>query len=844
MKFGIAGKSIQILKAIILVFICSTLVNGQRDSLKTINYGQPKTYEIGGITVLGANFSDPSAITAIAGIKVGDSVQIPGSKINSAIKALMNLKLFSNVEIVLERTIGDVAFLQYWVEERPRLSRYSYQGVKKSFHEDLNNKLDRFLVKGGIVTESIKINARNAIKDFFLEKGYRDVEVEIAEIVDNAIQNTIRLVFSIERNEKVKIQDIVFTGNKNIKSSKLRKQMKNTRPKRRLFASSKLLNKDYQEDKKKVVTYYNNSGFRDAKIIKDSIWRNEKGHLMIRIDIAEGNAYHFRNISWKGNSLYESNELSRVLGIAKGDRYNQELLESRLKFSQDGRDISALYMDRGYLFFNVEPEEIAVEGDSIDLEIRIFEGPQATIDRVIVSGNDRTKDHVVQRELRTRPGQKFSRSDILFSQRALMALGYFNPETIGINTPVNMERATVDIEYVLEEKPSDQLELSAGYGGFGLIGTLGITFNNFSVNNIFKKEAWNPLPQGDGQQLSLRAQTNGRFFQSYNASFTEPWLGGKKPNQFSVSGAYNKFSDFVDSRSFFSLVRGALGFGSRLRWPDENFVYNASLAFQQYRLNNYTQFGFTTDRGESVRTGTFNMVSLTQTIARSTIADPTFPKDGSRVSLTVALTPPYNTWRGVSGPELSVQERFGWLEYHKWNIEAQWYTTIVGKLVLKFEGKFGFLGAYNDNLGISPFERFVVGGDGLANQIVGITGRDLYALRGYKENELPANNNGAGGTVFNKLTMELRYPLSTNPNSTIYVLSFLQGGNVWTDMKDYNPFDLRRSAGLGLRVFLPMFGTLGFDYGIGFDKPDVLANPAARFTDFGTFNIVLGFEPQ
>ncbi len=836
---------------IILWFSClvsreDVLFAQRTDTLGVISYNSPKTYEVGGITVVGANFSDPAAIQSIAGIRIGDKVQIPGSRMQAATRSLMNLKLFSNVEIILERTVGEVAFLQYRVEERPRLSRYSYEGVKKSMHEDLNGKLDRFLVKGGIVTESIKINSRNAIKEFFWEKGYLDVSVDIEEIVDNAILNTIRLVFYVEKNEKVKIKDIVFVGNENILSRKLRKQMKETKPKRRLFSSSKWIASDYEEDKKKILSFYNNSGYRDARILKDSLWRTESGELMIQIFMEEGNAYHFRNIIWKGNSLYESDELSRVLGIAKGDKYNQELLENRLKFSQDGRDISALYMDRGYLFFNVDPEEIAVEGDSIDLEIRIFEGPQATIDKVIIKGNDRTKEHVVRRELRTRPGNKFSRSDILFSQRALMALGYFNPETMGINTPVNMERATVDIEFDLEEKPSDQLELSAGYGGFGLIGTLGITFNNFSVNNIFKKESWNPLPQGDGQQLSLRAQTNGRFFQSYNVSFMEPWLGGKKPNQLSVMGNYNKFSDFINPNSFFALARVSLGFGSRMRWPDENFVYNASLSYQQYNLSQYTQFGFVTDRGEVVSNGAFNMINLSQSLTRTTIADPTFPKDGSRISLTVALTPPYSLIKG-NGSELSeapVLERYRWLEYHKWNVLAEWYTTLVEKLVLKFEGKFGVLGAYDSRLGIIPFERFLLGGDGLQNQLVGITGQDLYASRGYAETDFPGNNGRAGGTAFTKMTMELRYPLSTNPNSTIYVTSFLQGGNVWANSKDFNPFDLRRSAGLGLRVFLPMFGTLGFDYGIGFDKPGVLANPAAKFTDFGAFNIVLGFEPQ
>lgn len=834
------------------ICLCPFLLGAQEvDTLDVMSYTEPKDFEIGGITVVGANFSDDNAIIGVTGLKVGEKIRIPGPEIPKAIKALWKLRLFTDVKVVQEKVIGDVIFLEVHLQERPRLSRHTFRGVKKSYHDDLNDEVNRFLLKGGIVTENIKVNSSEAIQDFFIEKGFLDIAVDVSETPDSARINSVLLIFDIDRGTRVKIQDITFSGNDNILDKKLRKQMKNTKRKKKIFSASKLIKNEFEEDKGQIVAYYNKLGYRDARVMRDSIWRNEDGRLMLNLTVREGNQYYFRNIGWKGNTIYETAALASVLGINKGDIYNQELLETRLRFSQDGRDVSTQYMDNGYLFFQVDPTEVAIDGDSIDLEIRIFEGPQATIDKVVIAGNDRTHEHVIRRELRTKPGAKFSRSDIIRSQREIVNLGYFNPEALGINTPVNPNRGTVDIEYTVEEKPSDQLELSAGWGGFRrVIGTLGVSFNNFSLRNMFKGEAWRPLPQGDGQRLSIRAQTNGEFYQSYNVSLTEPWLGGRKPNAFTVAGFYNRFAFTGQS---FNISQISVSLGTRLRWPDDNFISSTAVNIQALNLNNWTNFR--TDDGTIVNSGKFNNFSVKQTLARSTVGDPLYPASGSKISLSVQLTPPYSIFnKNANYAEQTPEERFKWLEYHKWRFDAEWYTTLAGgndpssnagKLVLKAQAKIGILGFYNRDIGTSPFERFQVGGDGINNQQFGFAGVDIISLRGYEENQLEANldPNGTSATVptpvFDKFTLELRYPLSVNPSSTIYVLAFAQGGNTWRSLRDFNPFDLKRSVGMGLRVFLPMFGTIGFDYGIGFDKPG-----ERSFSNLGDFNIILGFEPE
>lgn len=823
------------------------------DSLPIFDYSSSMDFEIGGITVKGAEYSDDNAVIGVTGLKVGAKIRIPGPVIPKAIKSLWKLRLFTDVQIIKEKTIGDVIFLQIIVKEQPRLFRHSFKGAKKSHHDDLNEIVDRFLPKGGVVTQNAKTNAKEGIEEYYIEKGYLDANVKIEQYPDTSRINSVRLVYDVNRGKKVKIAEIIFTGNKAVKARKLRKKMKNTKHKKRLFASSKYIKDDFEEDKKSIVDYYNTIGYRDARILKDSTWRNKDGHLILKVDIEEGNPYYFNNIVWKGNSIYDTKTLKGVLGIEKGDIYNQELLNTRLSFSQEGRDVSTLYMDNGYLFFRVDPIETAVYGDSIDLEIRIFEGPQATIDKVTISGNDRTNEHVIRRELRTMPGKKFSRTDIIRSQRQLMNLGYFNPEALGINTPVNPQRGTVDIEYDLEERPSDQLELSAGWGGYqGVIGTLGVSFNNFSIRNFFNKEAWQPVPMGDGQRLSLRAQSNGKFYQSYNLSFTEPWLGGKKPTSLSVGGYFNRLQlgeKGLQGYGKFDILNGSVSLGTRLNWPDDNFIYSAAVNLQSIQLDNYPR-GFLTDQGENVKDGKFRNFSLKQSLTRSTINEPIFPQEGSKFSFSLQMTLPYSLFnKDKDYASLPTEERFRWLEYHKWRMDAQWYTTLTGKLVLKAAAKFGLLGFYNKQIGTSPFERFKLGGDGINNNQFAFIGEDLFALRGYEVQDLEANNVAGSSTpvatpVFNKFTVELRYPLSLNPSSTIYVLAFMEAGNSWRHIREYNPFDVKRSVGVGARVFLPMFGLLGFDYGIGLDKDGNNNAEQGYIRNHSKFSVILGFEPE
>lgn len=861
---------------LIILISAGLRLSAQSDTLDIIDYAERQEYEIGGITIEGAETRDRNAIKSIAGFIEGDKITIPGSDIPKAIKALMRLKLFEDVQIIQERIDGNVIFLKIILVERPTLARFSYKGVKRSHHDDLNDIVRTILNKGGIVTDAQKDLAKAKIRDHYLDRGRYDAKVTIEEYDDELTPNAVRLVFNIDEGDRVKVDDITFSGNEVESDRKLRKKMKNTKRKCTWFRKSKLIQDEYEEDKEAIISFYNNMGFRDARIVEDSIWRvEETGNVRIHIDIVEGSRYYFRNIAWKGNSLYTDEQLSNILGINKGDPYNPEMLQSRLSYSLDGRDVSTLYMDDGYLFFQVDPVEIAVENDSIDIEMRIFEGPQAVIDRVTIAGNDRTNEHVIRRELRTRPGQKFSRSDIIRSQREIINLGYFNPEALGINTPVNPERGTVDIEYTVEERPADQLELSAGYGGYsGLIGTLGVTFNNFSIANIKDRKTWNPLPQGDGQKLSLRLQSNSRFFRSFNFTFTEPWLGGKRPNSLTVGAVHSSIDYSTVGRGQLSITRAFAGLGTQLKWPDDFFSTSTTLNLERINLTNYNDFDFSVlEQGRRVyiTDGSFNNFSVTQALTRSSISDPLYPRRGSRVSLSLQLTPPWSLIRGEESTEITDDEvadlvqqlreergpgypptqgdienlvnsarnakKFKWLEYHKWKFDTEWYFNLVDKLVFKAEAKMGFLGGYRGSLGAPPFERFSLGGDGLSNANNQLTGVDIISLRGYETTDINGNN---PATIYDKFTLELRYPLSLNPNSTIYVKTFLQGGNAWSSFRDFRPYDMKKSVGVGMRVFLPMFGLLGFDYGIGFDQNI----PGGSLSDYAKFNIVLGFEPE
>jgi outer membrane protein insertion porin family len=813
---------------------------------KPVEYGEVEELEIGGIEVKGIFYSDPNAIKSVAGLKVGQIIKVPGADITRAMRSLWKLRLFDQVEITQDKRIGDIIFLTIHLTEQARLAGWSFRGIPQTTHDDLNDILTPFLIKGQVASTANQINAKNAIQKYYVEKGYLDVAVDVRVEEAGERSNTVNLVFDITPNEKIKIEKITCDGCNEISEGELRKYLKETKAKSHLLKKSKFVKADYEADKQLVIQEYRNQGYRDAYIIGDSLWRNEDGLMELVIKVYEGQRYYFGDITWKGNTVHNNEQLSRILGIRPGEIYNEELLESRLRFSIDGRDVTSLYMDDGYLFFNVEPTEVAVNDNRIDLEMRIFEGPQATIDEVIIKGNTRTHEHVIRRELRTQPGQKFSRSDIIRSQRQVIALGYFNPENLNIQTPVDQANGTVDIIYEVEERPSDQLELSAGWGGFGrskIIGTLGVTFNNFSLRNLFNKDAWSPLPQGDGQRLSLRIQTNGDFFQSYNFSLTEPWLGGKRPNSFTVGGVITKVDQSIyPNGGKLGISRAFVGLGSRLKWPDDNFISNTQLNIEFIDLDNYATGDFVDRNGNPIANGLYKNFSIQQTIARTTINDPTFPRSGSLVSLSVQFTLPYTGLFGRNYDIDDPQSTYEYVEYHKWDINAEWYTPIVGKLTLRTAAKLGYLGFYNDDIGAPPFERYEVGGDGLSTQQFGITGKDIISLRGYELDDIQANQRG-GATIFNKFTLELRYPLSLNPSSTIFATAFLTSGNAWKRFEDYNPFNQLRAAGVGLRAYLPMFGLLGFDYAFGFDN-QALLNSGAKWGEYANFNIVLGFEPD
>ncbi len=862
----------------------------------------PSEYRIAGITVTGTTRYDQQLLISISGLNVGDEILIPGSdNISKAIINLWNQRLFSNIQIYYTRLEGRDIYLEINVTERPALSRYNFKGVRKTDEDELKPKMG--LVIGRVVTENVLMTATEAIKKYFHEKGFQNVQVDIDELPDPALSNSVILQFNINKGNKVRIQDVYIFGNEEISSLKLKKRLKGTKEMSRLtfypesdtsyfgiskkpsfkeyvsdlgflsptktkdfldpyfrfklFSSAKFNDKKFEEDKESLLRYYNSIGYRDAAILKDTQYLNDRGHLNVELVVSEGNRYYFGDIAWKGNTKFSDSLLTILLGINKGDIYNIETLYRKLgkELTPEGGDISGLYMDDGYLFFRVDPVETAVYNDTIDFEIRIMEGPQATIKNITIAGNEKTKDHVIRRELRTLPGEKFSRTDLIRTQRELSQLGYFNQEKIGMDPVPNQDDGTVDINFSLEEKSSDQLELSAGWGGgIGLTGTLGVTFNNFSIKNIFKKESWDPLPTGDGQKLSLRLQSSGRAFQSYNISFTEPWLGGKRRNSFSVSffssqlrtsGLDANYRYYFSDTNKLRNMGVVISLGKQLRWPDDFFTLVYSLSFTQYKLQNYPYFS------RQFTHGTSNNLSMKLELSRRSAGpNPMFPTSGSNFIGSVQFTPPYSLFN----KNITDKNNFELLEFHKWRFNAEWFIPIgrpMGEdrsrqFVIRAAAKYGFLGRYNRNLEFSPFERFQVGDAGLANGNW-MMGYDIIAHRGYPvyESSDPKVNPDQSNatqyfTIFNKYSLELRYPFSTNPNSTIFGMVWFEAANGWYDYKSYNPFQLRRSAGVGMRFFLPMFGLLGFDYGVGFDR----LQPGNGLKNATRFTFMLGFEPE
>ncbi len=796
-----------------------------------VDFSAPKEYEIGGITVTGANHLDQNVLTLLSGLSVGDKVKVPGDKFSTAIENLWKQGLFEDVKITANKIQGTTIFINIDVLERPRLSKFSLKGMTKSEADDIREKIK--LIKGKVVTEGLISSTSVKVKEFFVNKGYMDVKTDIQQLKDESIDNSVILQINVLKGDKVRIKDINIIGNNSIKTWKLRRTFKEIKRRRwwNPFNSGKFDEDNYVKDKKTFIAKYNEKGFRDAKIIKDTMYRVGSDRVSIDIAVDEGHMYYFRNINWVGNSKYSSKELNNVFGIKKGEIYDQSQLDAKLFMNPNGNDISSLYMDDGYLFFNITPVEIMVTSDSIDLEMRIYEGKQATINKVTVVGNTKTNDRVILREIRTKPGQLFRRSDIIRTQRELSQLGYFDPEKMNVVPTPNPATGTVDIEYTVEEKPSDQIELSGGYGGGRVVGTLGISFNNFSGRNFFKKDAWRPLPSGDGQRLSIRAQSNGLYFQSYNISFTEPWLGGKKPNSLSATAYYsvqsNGESRNVKSngetvanplRQSLDIVGLSVGLGKRLKKPDDYFTVYHELNYQYYTLNNFNSI-FSFSKGYS------NNIYYKISIQRNSIDKPIFETRGSQLALTGQFTPPYSFFNGkdYSSPAMTDQDRYKFVEYQKYKFTAKFFTPITNKrgsdgkearnLILRTSAGFGFLTSYNSKVGISPFERFYLGGSGLTGYA--LDGREIIAMRGYDDQSLSPRT---GAAFITKYSMELRFPVTLNPQATIYALGFAEAGNSWEHTKDFDPFNVKRSAGVGVRVFLPMFGLLGFDYGWRLDN--------------------------
>lgn len=811
----------------VLTFLASLfttpILQAQIELGSAIDYAEPRKMKIAGITVMGAEYTDAQAILLFCGLKVGQELMIPGDEIADALRKLWKNQLFSFIDIRLAEARGDDAFLVIVVKELPKLGVFKFDGIKKGDADNIREKMK--IRSGNIVNENLKATATNIIKDFYVEKGYFNAKVNIIEKPYPNLPNAVELTFDIERGNRIKIEEIEWVGADKLSTVTLNRTMKNTKKAAfyHVFKSSKFLEEEYEEDKVAVIARYNKEGYRNMRIVKDSIFAVGSGRLKIRITLDEGNKFYFRNITFIGNTKYRSNSLDSILNIKKGDIYNMDVLQTRLNMNQSGRDVASLYTDDGYLNFYAYPVESLVPPDSIDIEVRMGEGRQYRIGVVSVSGNTKTNDHVIYREIRTRPGDLFNRSDLIRSQRELANLNYFSQEAFDIRTNPRADEGLVDLEYVLEEKPSDQIELSGGWGGGRVVGSLGLSFNNFSMRNFFKKEAWSPLPTGDGQRLSIRAMSNGAFFQSYNLSFTEPWLGGKKPNSLSVSGYHSVQSngqkkyigdELNPARQSLIITGTSVVFGQRWQKPDDWFLFFGGLSYQHFDLNNYGSF-FSFSEGYS------NNLAANFTIERSSLSETIYPTWGSKITFSSKFTLPYTSiGEGVLGrtydyAKMTDQQKVDWVEYYKLKFTANWYTPLnkhkTNKLVLHTHAGFGFLGTYNKKLGQSPFERFYMGGVYLSGYL--LDGREIVNMRGYDDLSLTMPSDRVGAPVITKYGAELRYPISLNPQATIFALAFAEAGRTWTDFSDYNPFNLYKSVGGGLRIFLPMFGLLGFDYG-------------------------------
>ncbi len=852
----------------------SRYANAKPIDIMELNYSKPQKYRIAEIKAVGLTTLDEIAILSLSGLKVDDVIEVPGDAISNALKKLWGQGIIGDVKVLVTKVEGDDIYLLLDLTERPRFSRVEFSGISKTQESELKDKVN---IRGRVVRDDVLNTAKRNIEKYYLDKGFLNTDVKIIQERDTTIPNSVKLRFEVDPKTKVKINEIKVFGNEEISDFTVKRKLKKTHEyprvsifkdlytratdanvedwkntifhtdsaseddvksyinknfKLNFFAGSKFIPKEYRNDKDLVIDYYNSQGYRDAKILNDSVYTYIEDQINIDISLEEGQKYYYRNITFAGNFIHPDEILQAKLGIKRGDVYDKEKLDKRLNYDpQKGDDVSSLYQDDGYLFFSIDPVEVNVSGDSIDLEMRIFEGPQVTVNSVSIKGNERTSDHVVMREIRILPGQKFNRSLLVRTIRELSTLGYFDPEKINPDMRPNFEAATVDITFELEERPNDQIELSGGWGGFyGFVGTVGLVFNNFSIKNIGNFDKWDPLPVGDGQKLSLRIQANGQSFQNYSISLTEPWFGGKKPNalSFAFNHSVQRQVDFFNQANFgnelgfFKITGVTLGLAKRVTWPDDYFSISNALQFQIYEFD---QFG--TSFGLSYPTGTSNSLAFKNTIARNNVDNPIFPRLGSNIILATSFTPPYTALNPNITEESTDQEKYKWLEYHKWMFDASIYTPIFGssKWVASARAHMGFLGSYGNKIGIIPLERFVMGGDGmsfnnfaLGQEIVGLRGYENQSITPGKETRGTANPDPYGGVVYNKYVMEVRFLVSPNPSATIFLLGFAEAGNNWGTYQDFNPYDLYKSAGFGARIFMPAFGLLGVDWGYGFDS--------------------------
>ncbi len=817
-----------------------------------VDYNNPKKYIVGGVKVEGTKYFSPDQIMQISALQKGMEVTVPSEALSGIVSRLWAQRYFEDVAVSIDSLVPtrDTAFFKVTIVERPRVSRWLYTGIKSGEQKDLEERLN--LRRGDEFSDYVAKTATDIIKRYYKEKGFYNVKVDINTKRDTVIKSAIRVQFAIDKGEKVKIKTITFNGVENVKERKLVKAMKKTKDRRfqNFFSSKKFQEKEFDNDKRQLLSVFNEAGYRDARIVSDTMYFVEPNRLQIDFNIEEGKKYYFRDITWTGNSVYSSDVLNNILMINKGDVYDVVTMEKRLYGGgkPNEYDVGKLYKDNGYLFFNVQPVEMNIEGDSVDVEMRIVEGKPATLNNIIINGNDLTNERVIRRQVFTRPGYLFSQTDFERSIREIASMGQFDPEAImsegGYSIIPNQMDNTVDIVYNVTEKPSSQLELSGGWGGNTFVATVGVSFNNFSTHRFFDKTAWRPVPLGDAQNLAIRFQTNGTYYTSLSASFSEPWLFGKKPTSLNMSLYYTRqtnsyiYYNILNNDEFMEVYGFAAGIGKRLKWPDNYFVLYNQLSWQTYRLQNWAyQFLF--------NTGISHNFSYTLSLSRNSTDQMIYPREGSDFTFSLQLTPPYSllrsgkgwkklendkvveakNWREIDYNLHSSKERYKWIEYHKWTFKGAVYTKLVGDLVLMARAQFGYLGYYNRNWGYSPFEGFRVGGDGMSgydtygSEIISLRGYENYSLTPQAMSSYNATGNYYAGNVYDKFTVELRYPVILQPQSTIFALLFLEGGNCWSDIRDFNPFQIKRSAGVGVRIFLPMIGLLGVDWGWGFDDP-------------------------